>query len=101
MTLTYPTKGGPAGAVSIDSSKRTIGRVAMNVYLFDTPEDAAAAGYRCEAGPAMPIYEVSDAELAAGDFIAEGDPKASAVYIAPAGMRVEGQYAIPVVVVNP
>lgn len=94
-------KGGPAGAVSVTTVKQTIGRVAMNVVVYATPELAAAAGYRCEGGPAMPIYEVSAGELASGEFVAEGDPKASPVYLAPADMSIEGQYAIPVVVVNP
>lgn len=101
MTTSVAVRGDVAAPVTAVNTLPTIGRVAMNVYKFATPADVIAAGFNIEAGPATPVYEVSQAELDSGAFIAEGDPYASPVYVTPAGMLTVGSYAIPVVVVNP
>lgn len=101
MTTTQPTKGGSVQCVKKDTSGKTIGRVAMRVYGFDTAADAIAAGFHSpEAGPAMSVYLVSQAEINSGKFVLEGDPKATAVYTAPAGFKVEGGYSTPIFAVN-
>lgn len=101
MTTTTPTKGGSVQPVSLDTSGKTIGRVAMRVYGFNTAADAVAAGFHSpEAGPAMSAYLVTQAQLDSGQFVLEGDPKATAVYTAPAGMKVEGGYSQPIFPVN-
>lgn len=101
MTTTAPVRGDIAAPVSIQSGGQVAGTpVAINVYGFNTPEEAIAAGFSIEAGPAMPIYLVSQAELDNGTYVAEGDPYATPVYTAPGGMVTAGLPAIPVVVVN-
>lgn len=101
MTTTTPTKGGPAQPASVNTDGKTIGRVALRVYGFDTAADAVAAGFHsAEAGPAMSVYVVSDAELASGKYVLEGDPKATPIYTAPAGMKVEAGYSQPVFLVG-
>lgn len=101
MTTTTPTKGGSVQPASVNTDGKTIGRVALRVYGFDTATDAIAAGFHSpEAGPAMSVYVVSDAELASGKYVLEGDPKATPIYTAPAGMKVEAGYSQPVYPVN-
>jgi hypothetical protein len=100
MTTSIPVRGDSAQAVTTSVSSTTIGRVAFNGYLFASAAAAQAAGFNVEAGPALPVYVVSAAELAAGTFIVEGDPMATPLYPAPAGMPIAGQNPIPVVIVN-
>ncbi len=85
-------------AVTVKTDHRVNGRVAISVYAFASEAAAKAAGFACESGPATPIYVVTAAELAAGTFVQEGDPKATPIYPAPAGMATEGGYATPVVI---
>lgn len=100
MTTTVPTHGGPAVPVSSDTSGKTMGRVALRAYGFPSEADAIAAGFHSEAGPASSVYVVSAAELVSGKYVLEGDPKATPIYTAPAGMRVEGGYSQPVYLVG-
>lgn len=74
--------------------------VAANVYLLANEPTALAQGYLCAGGSALALYFVSDAELAAGTFVLEGDPKATPIYPAPEGSRIEGGPALPVYLVN-
>ena len=100
MTTTVPTHGGPAQPVSVVTDGKTIGRQAMRAYGFATAADAAAAGYLCEAGPAMTVIVVTQAQLNAGTFVLDGDPKSLPVYLAPAGMHIEGGYSQPIFLVG-
>lgn len=100
MTTSVPVRGDSAMAVKVSLNPTTIGRVAFNAYGFNTPADAVAAGFNVEAGPAMPIYLVSQAQLDSGEFILEGDPLATPVYTSPAGMIAIGQNPLPCFVVN-
>lgn len=52
-----------------------------------------------EGGPAIPVYVVSGAELAAGTFVAEGTPEPVDM-VAVTGRVVSGQRPIPVVIVS-
>lgn len=97
---TLPAHGGSAQPVHVDTSGNTTGGPALRCYVFADEAAAKAAGYLCEAGPAMSVALISAAQLATGAWKAEGDPKALAVYIAPAGMAIEGGYAVPIVQVN-
>lgn len=100
MTTTLPTRGGPATAVTVKTDHRVNGRVAISVYGFATAAAAAADGFPAEAGPATPIYLVTAAELAAGTFVQEADPKSTPIYTAPTGMACEAGYATPVILVG-
>lgn len=101
MTTTVPTKGGSVTPVSVSTDGKTIGRVALRVYGFKNAADAIAAGFHsAEAGPAMSVYVVTQAQLNAGQFVLEGDPKALPIYTAPAGMKVEGGYSQPIFLVG-
>lgn len=73
---------------------------AINVYGFNTVEEAIAAGFSVEAGPVTPVHIVTAQELAAGKFIPDGDPSASPVFTAPASENTLGDFAIPVIVLN-
>lgn len=101
MTTTVPTKGGSVHPASVNTDGKTMGRVALRVYGFDTAADAIAAGFHSpEAGPAMSVYVVTQAQVDDGTFVVEGDPKALAIYTAPAAMKVEAGYSQPVYPVN-
>lgn len=100
MMTNVPTRGGPALPVTNRTDHKAQGRVAISVYGFANEADAVAAGFKAQAGPAMPIYIVTAAELANGTFVQEADPKATPIYTAPAGMATEGDYATPVIVMN-
>lgn len=100
MTTSVPTRGGPALPVTNRTDHKAQGRVAISVYGFANEADAVAAGFKAQAGPAMPIYIVTAAELANGTFVQEADPKATPIYTAPAGMATEGDYATPVILVG-
>lgn len=100
MTTTLQAHGGGAQPASIDTSGKIAGGVALRVYGFDSAEDARAAGYICEGGPAMSVALITDAQIASGAWKAEGDPSAMVVYTAPANLPVEGGYAVPVYAVN-
>lgn len=97
---TLSAHGGGAQPASIDTSGRVTGGAALRVYGFDSEADAIAAGYVCEGGPAMSVAIITDAQIASGAWKTEGDPKATAIYTAPATMPVEGGYAVPVYPVN-
>lgn len=100
MTTSVAVKGGPATAVTIKTDHRVNGRIAISVYGFSSAAAAEAAGFHAESGPATPIYIVTAAELAAGIFVQEADPKSTPIYLAPVGMACEGGYAVPVVLIN-
>ena len=100
MTTTVPTHGGPAQPVSVVTDGKAIGRKAMRAYGFATAADAAAAGYLCEAGPAMTVIVVTQAQLNSGEFVLDGDPKSLPVYLAPAGMAIEGGFSQPIFLVG-
>jgi hypothetical protein len=100
MTTTVPTHGGPAQPVSVVTDGKTSGRQALRAYGFATAADAAAAGYLCEAGPAMTVIVVTQAQLNAGTFVIDGDPKSLAIVSAPAGMHIEGGYSQPIFLVG-
>jgi predicted RecA/RadA family phage recombinase len=72
----------------------------MRAYGFASEAAASAAGYRCEAGPAMTVIIVTQAQLNSGQFVLDGDPKALPIYTAPVGMRIEGGYSQPVFLVG-
>jgi hypothetical protein len=97
---TVPTHGGSAVPVSVVTDSKTIGRVALRAYGFHNEAAALAAGFLCEAGPAMTVIIVTQAQLNAGTFVLEGDPKATVIYPAPAGMRIEGGYSQPIYLVG-
>jgi hypothetical protein len=86
--------------VSVATDGKTIGRVALRAYGFPNEAVAVAAGFRCAAGPAMTVIVVTQAQINAGTFVLEGDPKATAVYPAPVGMRIEGGYSQPIFIVG-
>jgi hypothetical protein len=100
MTTTVPTHGGPALPVSVATDGKTIGRQAMRAYGFATAAAANAEGYLCEAGPAMTVIVVTQAQLNSGEFVLDGDPKALPIYNAPAGMHIEGGYSQPIFLVG-
>jgi len=100
MTTTVPIHGGPAQPVSVVTDGKAIGRKAMRAYGFATAADAAAAGYLCEAGPAMTVIVVTQAQLNAGTFVLDGDPKSLPIYNAPAGMHIEGGFSQAVFIVG-
>lgn len=100
MTTTLQAHGGGAQPASIDTSGKVAGGAAQRVYGFDSVEAAQAAGYVCEGGPAMSVALITDAQIASGEWKAEGDPAALVVYTAPTNMPVEGGYAVPVYPVN-
>lgn len=97
MTTTIQTKGGSVQPASVNTDGKTIGRVALRAYAFPTAAQAVAAGFHsAESGPAMSIVLVTQAQLDAGTFVLDGDPKATPIYTAPVGMKVEGGYSQPV-----
>lgn len=100
MTTSVPTRGGPALPVTNRTDHKAQGRVAISVYGFANEADAVTAGFKAQAGPAMPIYIVTAAEIANGTFVQEADPKATPIYTAPAGMKVEAGYSQPVYLVG-
>ena len=89
-------QGGPAIPVSVVTGGKIKGGKAIPVYGYtSTPTD----GRRAAAGPARPVYVVSDAQMAAGTFQLEGGP-ALPMYVAPSGLSVVGDAAQPVYVVG-
>ena len=89
-------QGGPAIPVSVVTGGKIKGGKAIPVYGYtSTPTD----GRRAAAGPARPVYVVSDAQMAAGMFQLEGGP-AMPMYVAPSGLSVVGDAAQPVYVVG-
>lgn len=101
MSVTdFVVYGGSASPVLITTNRETIGRVAMGVYRFASIAEAIAAGYRCEGGAALLVYEVSQAELDSGLFVMDGEYAAAPVVIAEAGRAIIGQKATPVFVIN-
>ena len=89
-------QGGPAIPVSVVTGGKIKGGKAIPVYGYtSTPTD----GRRAAAGPARPVYVVSDAQMAAGTFTLEGGP-ALPMYVSPSGLSVVGDAAQPVYVVG-
>jgi predicted RecA/RadA family phage recombinase len=72
----------------------------MRAYGFATAAAARAAGFNSEAGPAMTVIVVTQAQLNAGTFVLDGDPKAIPIYTAPVGMAIEGGYSQPIFLVG-
>lgn len=95
MATTSPIHGGGAQPIHIDTTGRAFGGPTLLVYGFATAEDAVAAGFRAEAGPAMSVVIVDPS------WLIGGDPKATPVYIAPDDMAVEGGYSTPITIANP
>lgn len=100
MTTTAPTHGGPAVPAHIVTDGKTIGRVALRAYGFPTAAAAYAAGFVAEAGPAMTVIVVTQAQLDAGTFALDADPKAIPIYTAPSGMHIEGGFSCPIFLVG-
>ena len=89
-------QGGPAIPVSVVTGGKIKGGKAIPVYGYtSTPTD----GRRAAAGPARPVYVVSDAQMAAGTFTLEGGP-ALPMYVSASGLSVVGDAAQPVYVVG-
>ena len=89
-------QGGPAVPVSVVTGGKIKGGKAIPVYGYTS---APTDGRRAAAGPARPVYVVSDAQMAAGTFQLEGGP-ALPMYVAPSGLSVVGDAAQPVYVVG-
>lgn len=98
-------QGGPLHPIHIVSSSELIenggkfglrGRLAIRVYGFTT-EARAVYGDR-----AMPVYVVSDEELASGDFVVKDSPAQPVIPLAVIGgeRAVEGNTAVPVYLVG-
>lgn len=100
MTTTVQTHGGGARPASINTSGNVQGGPVLRVYGFATAAEATAAGYVLAGGGAMPITIITQAQLNTGAWKLEGDPSATAVYTAPAGMPIEGGFSVPVFPVN-
>ena len=71
---------------------RLMGRAAMRVHGFTTADRAVGAG------PATPVYVVSNAEITAGKFTVEGGAAVPIIDIVLAGgdRVVQGNAAVPV-----
>jgi len=89
-------QGGPAIPVSVVTGGKIKGGKAIPVYGYTSPP---TDGRRAAAGPARPVYVVSDAQMAAGTFQLESGP-ALPMYVAPSGLSVVGDAAQPVYVVG-
>jgi hypothetical protein len=98
--LSKPAHGGGAQPISVDTSGKISGGPAMPAYVFASEAAAIAAGYVCEAGPAMSVALITAAQIASGEWKRDADPFAVVCYIAPVNMPVEGGYAVPIVQVN-
>lgn len=75
------------------STDAPVGGPALRVRAFASDEISA------KAGPAIPVYIVSSAELANGTFVASGNIEPVQM-VAVTGQTITGQRPIPVVVVE-
>lgn len=91
--MTQLPVGGPAATTyRVTSRAHVTGRVAVPAYLVTD-------GRAVEGGPSQQVYYVSDAEIAAGEFVVAGDVHPIPIV---AANNVNTEYPpIPIYVVNP